>query len=93
LPKRIADAEGAMCKFAEFSDANKSAENGQNLPSNGEEKQPGMKATNSLEIYAIEGAAALEEDPAFGEMASRDRCGKNSLAQLCRRFLMVRKLA
>ncbi|KAF7639242.1 hypothetical protein Mgra_00001203 [Meloidogyne graminicola] len=30
-----------------------------------------------------------EESSAFGPLTSRDRCGKNSLAQLCRRFLMV----
>jgi len=74
LPIKIAKVEKAMCSFT----------TNFNLNFNEEKIKLKEEKHSTEELPEDE-----EEDSAFGPLTSRDRCGKNSLAQLCRRFLMV----
>nr|CAD2130083.1 unnamed protein product [Meloidogyne enterolobii] len=74
LPIKIAKVEKAMCSFTTNFNLNFT-----------EEKIKLKEEKHSTEELPED----EEEDSAFGPLTSRDRCGKNSLAQLCRRFLMV----
>uniref|UniRef100_A0A915M8P5 E2F/DP family winged-helix DNA-binding domain-containing protein n=1 Tax=Meloidogyne javanica TaxID=6303 RepID=A0A915M8P5_MELJA len=74
LPIKIAKVEKAMCSFT----------TNFNLSFTEEKIKMKEEKHSTEELPEDE-----EEDSAFGPLTSRDRCGKNSLAQLCRRFLMV----
>lgn len=75
LPIKIAKVEKAMCSFTT------------NFNINFNEEKNKLKEEKT---QISEELPEDDEDSAFGPLTSRDRCGKNSLAQLCRRFLMVR---
>ncbi|KAL7072228.1 hypothetical protein ACQ4LE_008839 [Meloidogyne hapla] len=74
LPIKIAKVEKAMCSFTT------------NFNINFNEEKNKLKEEKT---QISEELPEDDEDSAFGPLTSRDRCGKNSLAQLCRRFLMV----
>jgi hypothetical protein len=82
-----------MCRFAEFvGKINGNNDHHQLALTEEKAKRPSTGRTTTM----VDGQAGMEneeeeeaKDPAFGPLANRERCGKNSLAQLCRRFLMV----
>jgi hypothetical protein len=75
MPQRIKDVEDAMCSFTELGH-NQRREKTENISS------------NPVPISSIDGKCTAENVSSTNQML-RDRNGKNSLAQLCRRFLMV----
>uniref|UniRef100_A0A915M1I3 E2F/DP family winged-helix DNA-binding domain-containing protein n=1 Tax=Meloidogyne javanica TaxID=6303 RepID=A0A915M1I3_MELJA len=77
LPIKIAKVEKAMCSFTTNFNLNFT-----------EEKIKMREEKHSIEELPED----EEEDSAFGPLTSRDRCGKNSLAQLCRSTMLIKDL-
>ncbi|KAI6197137.1 hypothetical protein M3Y94_01189000 [Aphelenchoides besseyi] len=81
LPRRIKNVEGAMCSFTELGAGSREAVGSVMDESNG-----------SLTDSSVDGRCTSELRRTKSNLTAsslRDRNGKNSLAQLCRRFLMV----
>ncbi|KAI6183841.1 hypothetical protein M3Y97_00532100 [Aphelenchoides bicaudatus] len=80
LPRRIKSVEDAMCSFTELGSQREAMNNALNA-----EKSTNFASANghcTADMQKLGNATTLNA-------SLRDRNGKNSLAQLCRRFLMV----
>ncbi|KAH7729791.1 Protein EFL-3 [Aphelenchoides avenae] len=94
LPERILQVEQAMCSFVELS-ARRSSDTVGSLVEEGRASTSSLKSFSpSGSEYTAAGMDASRHSLPLSRMSSqqqqlRDRNGKNSLAQLCRRFLMV----
>ncbi|KAL3110747.1 hypothetical protein niasHT_011252 [Heterodera trifolii] len=83
LPQRVDEVAKKMCTFVELSNASPTLY--EKARTNDGFGRDSPSATDAAELNCSE-LTNSEQDEAS---TPRDRCGKNSLAQLCRRFLMV----
>ncbi|KAI6242599.1 hypothetical protein M3Y99_00164000 [Aphelenchoides fujianensis] len=81
LPRRIKNVEGAMCSFIELGGA------GRERSGRASNEAAGSATNSPLDGRATADVRKPKSSAAANSL--RDRNGKNSLAQLCRRFLMV----
>lgn len=77
LPARVDEVAKKMCTFVELAVPVK------------ENDETDRKTTASVDSSSLLNSTNCSTDVFEEGIAHRDRCGKNSLAQLCRRFLMV----
>uniref|UniRef100_A0AC34FG01 E2F/DP family winged-helix DNA-binding domain-containing protein n=1 Tax=Panagrolaimus sp. ES5 TaxID=591445 RepID=A0AC34FG01_9BILA len=81
LPTKIMQVEQAMCSFTELAPIGHSQQQ--------QNETVGSLVGESQGSTTSSSSKSLSQNDSFKSGTCRDRNGKNSLAQLCRRFLMV----